>query len=130
MRTLLWTVSCVFLALWSLLAWGAAGLIGTAEAWMPALGEDPLGLGLAAANWMEFLGLAGQGAILVIWALGAGALLIGTALLSRMLRAFGRLAGGHAGSPNRYPAAYRSSSLDAKRLAIRFAPRLLRTIRR
>jgi hypothetical protein len=138
MRMLLWTVSFVCLGLWSLLAWGATGLVGAAQSWFPAFGEDPLSLGFTAANWADWLGLAGQGVILVIWAIGAIAILVGTALLSRGLGAIGRIAGARRASGrsiSSYPPyppypPYRPSGSSMGRLAARLAPRLLRAVRR
>ncbi len=133
MRMLLWTVSLVCLALWSLLAWGAAGLLGAAQGWAPAMADDPLGIWLTAANWADWLGLAGQSVIALIWAIGAIVLLIGTAVLSRGFRALGRLVGGRRDFGRRMPryASYRTSSGSSmQRLAFRLAPRLLRAVRR
>jgi hypothetical protein len=132
MRLLLWSASLICLTFWSLLAWGAAGLVGAAQSWVPALGGDPLGLGLTAANWADLLGLAGQGAILVGWAIGALMIVIGTALLSRTLQSVGRFLASrrsHGRSVYRYTPHRRSSSLLGN-VAARLAPRLLRAVRR
>ncbi len=131
MRTLLWTVSLIGLALWSLLAWGAAGLLGAAQSLAPALGQDPLGLGFFVTDWVGWLGMAGACAILIIWAIGAFAILAGTVLLSRGMRAIGRIAGGRRRfdrSPRYLP--YGSSRSSMRGIAARLAPRLLRAIRR
>lgn len=132
MRMLLWTISLACLALWSLLAWGATGLIGAAQSWAPALSDDPLGLGLTAANWADWLGLAGQGAILVIWGIGAILLLVGTALLSRALRAVARFAAERPRFERTIPHSppYGRSGSFMDRLASRLAPRLLRSVSR
>jgi len=90
MRALLWTVSLVCLALWSLLAFGAAGLLGAAQTSIPGLTEDPLGIGLSFADLTAWLGPVANWAILVIWAIGAIVLLAGTALVSRALRSLSR----------------------------------------
>jgi hypothetical protein len=132
MKMLLWTASLVCLALWSLLAWGTSGLVGAAQSWAPALGDDPLGVGLTAANFADWLGLAGRGVILVVWAIGAIVLIVGTMFVSRGFRAIGRITRGRRNSHRPMPlhAPYRSSGSSMHRLVSRLAPRLLRAVRR
>lgn len=129
MRLMLWTVSFLLLGLWSLLAWAAAGLIGVAEAWLPGIAGDPLGLELVAANWADWLGVAGTAAIVTIWAVGALALLLGTFILGRAFGAAGKLVRGRARSGKTLPP-FRDRRALTDRGASRLAPYLMRYARR
>jgi hypothetical protein len=129
MRLMLWAVSFLLLGLWSLLAWAAAGLIGFVELWVPGIAGDPLGLGLAAANWADWLGLAGTAAIVLIWAVGALTLLLGTFALGRALGAAGKLARGRR-QPMRALPPFRDRQALTDRWASRLAPHLTRYARR
>ncbi len=131
MRIMLWTTSFLLLALWSLVVWGAAGLVGMASLGLPAE-LDALAGTFAADSWLAKLSLIGQGALIFVWAAGATALLLGTAVLGRTARAAGRLLrGGTArayGRP-RFASGHGARGLGGK-LASRLAPRLLRAMRR
>lgn len=129
MRLMLWTTSFIILALWSLLVWGASGLVGMASLGLPAPAELLPGA-FAAESWLTKLTLIGQGALLFVWALGAIVLMLCTAILSRTLRAAGRLFRGQAGSDLSGVLPYRRPSGLTRRLASRLVPRLLRAVHR
>lgn len=126
MRPLLWTASICCLALWSLLAWGASGLIGIASLGLPAEAEFIAGA-FAAESWLTKLSLIGQSALLFIWATGAILLVLATFALSGMLGAAGRLLRGRTDPARQAQLPPRGVSSHP---ASRIAPLLLRAVRR
>jgi hypothetical protein len=89
MKTLVWILAWISVAIWSLVAWAGHGLLGFAGG-MVADNADvapvtPEGVELLSglADWMTW---AGQGAVVVVWAVGALAILGVAALVARLLR--------------------------------------------
>lgn len=89
MAILLWVAAAVSLALWSVLAWvghslvpAAAGLIAAAPAW---LGVDPATAALVTGVTAPLVPVA-EGAIVLIWALGALVILAAPLLVRRVAR--------------------------------------------
>ena len=104
MHIAIWIIAALALALWSLLAWGAATLLGLDPAWVgeirPWLDKLPFAawLGDYVPGWKDLavslldltralLGWVGSAAVWIVWALwGAGALLVvGTAAVLSLI---------------------------------------------
>lgn len=72
MRWVFWILAIIGLAIWSLLAWAGYALADAAAAWSIA---SSFTASTAADQWAHALGVFGKGAILVIWAFGAVAMI-------------------------------------------------------
>lgn len=119
MRILILAAAFACFVFWSLLAWGASGLIGFASSSVPV---DLRVATVPVAGWMDMLGMVGQGSILFVWAAGSIVLLLVTAAIigilrrARLIRLEGR------------PRSHSFQSRYGQRRLPRMAPRLLRAM--
>jgi hypothetical protein len=131
MRFLLWVIAIFCLALWSGLAWAGHAFMGAAAALLPA---EPI-VGTSAADWTLWLAGIGQGAVLLVWALGALAIIAAPLIVGRALSVSKGLMKGFRGSRSGYrsPSGRYGSPIVARlteRVAGRYGSRLLRLTRR
>jgi hypothetical protein len=127
MPLLFWLAATfILLTIWTALAWLGLGVVGMASEWLlpgvaPTVGTE----------WTSWLSLAGEGAVVLIWAVGALAIVAAVFALNRVVRVGRALLGG-IGSGRRREHLRRPSgrAAFAGRLASRFGPKLLRLARR
>jgi|GEM_PF-7131652 len=119
MAAFLWVLAVVALVIWSLLGWVGFALVGVAA-----------GL-LAGVPGVELLVPLAQGALFVLWVVGALVLLAAPVLLRRAAR-FAReaIADGYGASPYRRGGRRSIAQRLVERLAGRYGRRLARLARR
>jgi hypothetical protein len=87
MRTLMWTLAWIGVAIWSLIAWSGHAIIGIVGAVFGGGGTTmdfgPIG-GTGLQNLVDAMADLGQGAVLVVWALVSLMILAVPAILGRI----------------------------------------------